>query len=342
MKVLFPARIVDRHVGGNTTYGRRLEAGLLARGVNTGRIPAQRHPALTAFGETATALRKRSSQEVLHYLADTGPLLPARSPSVVTVHGIASRWAQGIRDSKQETIWRARVRLAIRNTTALVTVSQSSADDISEVFGVERDDITVIPHGLDLPTRSFDESALRDRFPDWSGNPYALYVGNIEPRKNLVELVRAFESPEVKNLGIPLVIAGKPAWNSERSMEAIRSASNVQYLGFVSEEEKEALLQNATMFIFPSLYEGFGFPVLEALARGVPTICSANGALAEIAGPAHILRETTSDCIADAVVTVFGDTNYRSEIRHLGPQWADRFKWDSSVDQHLAVYRKVL
>lgn len=342
MKILFPERIIDKHVGGNTTYGRNLESGLHSRGVATGRIPAGRNSVFTAIRETRQGLVKRSAGELIHFLADTGPLIGTRTPSVVTVHGIASRWVSGVRNPRQEAIWRFRVRQAIKNTDRLITVSESSADDIAHTFDVDRDRISVIYHGMDFPEGAPDPGCL-DRIMDGSKHRnFALYVGNIEPRKNLVALVRAFDSPQIRSSGLSLIIAGKPAWNSNESMAAIAQAENTTYLGFVSEQQRRALLGMATMFVFPSQYEGFGFPVLEALAAGVPTICSGRGALAEVAGPARVLKEIDQDSIAEEVLAALADEPYRNAVKEDGPEWARRFTWSRSVERHLEVYREAL
>ncbi len=341
MEILLPSRIVDRHVGGNTTYGRCLERELLARGVGVGRIPSAGNAPLTALKETLAGVRRGIPGQVVHYLADTGPLLPTRRPAVVTVHGVASRWEQGIRTPRQERIWRTRVGAAIRNTSDIITVSESSADDIAEIFSVDRSRIHVILHGMDpakppKPTDLVDQ--LNSKFP----RGYVSYVGNLEPRKNLVALIEAFDSPMLRDMGIPLVIAGKPAWNAESTMSAIQAAKNVEYVGFVSEEEKTGLIAGACLFVFPSLYEGFGFPVLEALAQGTPVLCSERGALSEVAGPSKMFVDLDSGSIAKSIADALGDSEFLTECAIEGPRWASKFTWSDSAERHVAVYEKAL
>lgn len=339
MKVLFPDRIINRHVGGNTTYARELQAGLSVRGVETGTIPSGPHPLATMFVETLWGLIPRASS-VLHYSADTGPLIRSRVPSLVTVHGVASRWTPVARSPRQEAQWRFRVKKAIECSDEVITVSESSADDISEVFDIQRASIKVIHHGIDSATFATPASlsaATAAKIPQ----NFALYLGNIEPRKNILELVRAFQTPEVQSLGLQLVIAGRPAWNFDEAMQAINAASNVTYVGFVSDEDRIALMQKCAIFVFPSHYEGFGFPVLEAMAAGAPVVTSRKGSLSEVAGPAWELESLDAAGIAHSLVRALADEAWQTSVRSAGRAWASQFTWAKSIDSHLESYERL-
>lgn len=341
MKILFPDRIVNRHVGGNTTYAVALRDGLISRGHAVGTIPSAGHPIPTMLMETGYGMTSQSGV-VLHYSADTGPLLPVRTPSVLTVHGVASRWIDVARTPRQEWVWRQRVGRAIKSTGALITVSESAADDISEIFGVERSEITVIHHGIDHERFASRQSLSDEVSCKLNGRPFALYLGNVEPRKNLVELVRAFERPQLKQAGVQLVIAGRPAWNFTEAMREISDSSITTYLGFVSDSDRIALMQSAELFVFPSLYEGFGFPVLEAMAAGTPVVASRRGSLAEVAGPSWNLAQLDADSIANEVSNALEAANWRRNVIAEGQAWARQFTWEASLQAHLSTYRKVV
>jgi len=342
MRVVMPGRFVERNVGGNSTYARRIASGLTERGIDVATIPAARSAPGNILRETFAGLASaRTSDEVVHFVGDTGPLLKVTRPCVVTVHGVASRWIDVARKPWQEKVWRARVARAISAADHVITVSRSSANDVAEVFGVPEDRLTTIEHGLDL--QLFEKSMelsphLRAQLPD----SFALYLGNIEPRKNLIELIKAFDTPQVRALGVPLVIAGKPAWNANDTMAEIGRARNTMYVGFVSDEDRAALMQKSAVFVFPSLYEGFGFPVVEALAAGTVVLTSDRGSLAEVAGPSLRLSQLDAEGIAEGVLRALTDDDARRACVSTGRSWAARFDWDTSVEKHIAVYQGVL
>lgn len=338
MKVLMPGRILNKNVGGNTTYAKALKDGLKLRGVNVDVLKSFRNPAVTMISESLEGILRNSN--IIHYVADTGPLVPTRAPSVVTVHGVASRWLDGVRSVSQERIWRTRVRRAIDSTDALITVSLSSAEDIAEVFNCSVERINVIPHGID--TLKFDTpTSLSDKVRAILPEKYILYVGNIEPRKNVDQLVRAMEDPIVRGFGLPLVIAGNPAWNYAATMEAISRNSEVVYLGYVSDSDRCALMQKCDLFIFPSRYEGFGFPVLEAMAAGAPVLTTHGGALRDVAGPSMVIADYGSDAIAHGIERALTDQKWRQDVLEKGRLWASAFTWQESVDAHIGVYESL-
>lgn len=336
-----PGRILERHVGGNTTYARNIAGGLAARGHTVDTIPFGANPLIAALHENRVALRRGSANEVIHYVADTGPLIATRGPSVVTIHGVASRWASGIRNARQEFVWRKRVERAANSTNLVITVSNSSANDISDVFGIDPTRIRTIPHGIEFKKFS-TATALSDTVRGLVPSDFILYVGNIEPRKNVTELVRAMQQKSVRSLGLPLVVAGKPAWNYGESMKLIQQTDNVIYLGFVSDEDRTALMQRAKLFVFPSRYEGFGFPVLEALASGARVLTSGRGALAEVAGPSITLESLTPESIATGIERALSVGDQTPEEAEICRQWARNFDWSTSIEAHIEAYREVL
>lgn len=341
MRIAMPGRIVNRHVGGNTTYARRVAAGLKARGHDVVTMPSGARPQITLLRETAYGLNPMHRGTVCHYVADTGPLVKTRLPSVVTVHGIASRWTKVARTARQEAVWRYRVKRAIASTDALITVSHSSARDVAAEFGVEESMIHVIPHGIDVD-RFATPASLSAETDTWPlPENFVLYLGNIEPRKNLDNLVQAFQSDELRSLGIPLVIAGKPAWNYAETMREIERAHNVIHLGFVSDQDRVALMQRCSLFVFPSHYEGFGFPVLEAMAAGAVVACSSRGSLDEVAGPAIRMEDLTSEGVAAAVLCALVNDDARAHCKDNGILWTQGFSWENSISEHIDVYRQV-
>lgn len=342
MKISMPSRILDRETGGNTTYARNLESGLLGLGHDVQRIASYSHPALTMLSESAFGLRKLGADHLVHYVADTGSLLRGPNPTVVTVHGVASRWIEGTRSPAKEKVWRTRVSRAVATSDSVITVSNSSANDICEIFNIPREKIAVIPHGIDAAKFAKPESLTEDLLARSLPRNFVLYLGNIEPRKNLLNLVKAFQLPQLKNSGTQLLIAGKPAWDYAEVMQMIDASPNVQHLGFVSDADRVALMQNCDLFVFPSLYEGFGFPVVEALAAGAVVASTRRGSLAEVAGPALVLDGTSPEELCRDISAALADDVSRAACQDAGVAWAQGFSWDQSIQRHVDVYAETL
>ncbi len=342
MRVGMPRRILDRHVGGNTTYARSLAGQLRDRGHTVDGFGGLGHPLANTVRETAAGIRS-AELDLVHYVADTGPLVRTRVPSVVTVHGVASRWIDTGRTPMAERIWRTRVARAIDSCDRIITVSQASAIDVAEVFDIDPNRIDVIYHGIEhtgIEQADENDPPVRTNIRDL--DDYILYLGNLEPRKNVAALIRAMADVPA---GVTLVIAGKPAWAADAIMAEIANSPRVVHLGFVSDSEREHLMRHCRLFVFPSRYEGFGLPVLEALAHGCPVLCSRRGALAEVAGPAFELAEIDESAIAagitDALAAV-ADDDTRTRLADAGRDWARQFNWQRSAEAHLAVYEELL
>lgn len=351
MKIWMPDRIINRHVGGNTTYARSIRDGLQENNIKTEAIPSSSAPQKTILKEnlfaTSGLYRKKlgydEKKDITHWVADTGSLVKSKAKTVATVHGVASHHASGIRNSRAEFIWRKRVARAIQTSDRLITVSHSSAVDISEVFSVDIEKIDVIHHGIDNKFFDFDfslleQSSISKKVLEATQKPYILYLGNIEPRKNIGPLIRAIKNtPNLKE--VHLVIAGKPAWDFKEVMSLIEETPNVTHLGFVSDEERLYLMRNTDLFVFPSLYEGFGFPVLEALATGAPVLCSDKGALKEVLGPSLVLESITEGGIAEGLEQALGNSDKNKlHFQEAGPKWARKFTWENSVNKHIKIY----
>lgn len=335
-KVYYPGRILERNVGGNTTYTRAIAEGIKEYGWEVDTLPYHSKAPVTALMEQYSALQKPVPRELVHYSADTGPLIPVRRPSVVTVHGVASAVAEGVRNPVQEFTWRSRVRAAMRFTDALITVSESSSETLQDVFGIDAAKINVIPHGIDVDlfsTPAVASPEVLDRLPE----DYLLYLGNIEPRKNIIELVNA-----VDRLALPLVVAGRAAWNSEDIERRIAESPNTVRVGFVSNADRVYLLQHCRAFLFPSLYEGFGFPVLEAMAAGAPVLATRRGSLRDVAGPAGHIQDVTADAIEEALNTYLNDNTWLAQVKDEGRAWANEFSWANSVAAHHRLYEELV
>jgi glycosyltransferase involved in cell wall biosynthesis len=168
---------------------------------------------------------------------------------------------------------------------------------------------------------------------------YLLYLGTIQPRKNLQRLIQAFNQLPAANS--QLLLAGKPGWYSEQLLQ--HANDHVKFTGYVDAGDKNALLSGATAFVFPSLYEGFGFPALEALACGVPVLCSNTSSLPEVAGDAAVLINPLEvDDIARGLREITANEELRRKLIERGYQQAQKFSWQACADVALNVFDSTL
>lgn len=343
MRVAVSARIIDRNVGGNSRYARAIHGG---DGDFESILLRPRGPQSTIhFARLESFTWPRSVQaDALHFPADTGPMLRGRhTPIVTTIHGLGYRHVSGIRSPRAQFIWKSRVARAAAVSDHIITVSASSADDISTEFGINRSKITVIPHGVSPqfapgPLTPIErEKLVAAGFP----TEYILYVGNIEPRKNIGNLIAASEATFAET-GVPLVVCGAPAWDFDGIIESLQNAPSVRYLGRISEDLLVSAYRGAKLFCFPSLYEGFGLPVLEAMAVGTPVACTRAGSLQEVAdGATFAIKDPSASAIAQALRGALSSDTARNEMVEAGLERAGQFNWSRSLAAHKDVFENV-
>jgi glycosyltransferase involved in cell wall biosynthesis len=234
----------------------------------------------------------------------------------------------------------------LRASTAVIAISDSTKRDAVAAYGLPADHIQVIPLGVDARFRPVDSVAAegirsRYRLPD----RFLLAVGTIEPRKNLITLLNVYHSlvdavPDVK-----LVIVGKRGWRADAFYDRIRElglGDRVILPGFVPDDDLPAIYSCAEALAFPSIYEGFGLPVLEAMACGTPVVCSNTSSMPEVAGQAAVLL--APDDVRGwtlALHQIVTDAPFRFDLRQRGLARAARFTWESTARQTQAVYEEV-
>ena len=222
-------------------------------------------------------------------------------------------------------------RLAAERSNLIIAVSQFTADQVHDLLKVERNRIRVIPHGV-LPSKM--SPAPRERL--------ILFVGAIQKRKNILALVQAFEqvAPDWK-----LVLAGSLGYGANEIVEVIEGSprrSDIELPGYVPRESLERLYSRAAVFAFPSLDEGFGRPVIEAMARGVPVLTSDGSALREIAaGAALLVNPRDVHSIASNLVRLTQDRQLREDLAAKGLTRSTQFTWEKAVESTWGVYREL-
>ncbi len=266
--------------------------------------------------------------------------------AVVVVHDLAFRVFPETAP-QVDARWLRRFGRWLRDAARIIVPSESAKRDLAGLEGVPPERIDAVPHGVDAfvaPPESAAQAA-RDRFG--IEGPYLLFVGGIEPRKNLPALLRAFAKLPP---GATLVLAGgQVRWFPEevgRVREVFRELPQdvrrrIVSTGYVSDAEKAGLLAGATALVYPSLYEGFGFPVLEGMAAGLPVLTSNVSSLPEVAGDAAILVDPRDeDAIAGQMQLLLSDGALRDRLGELGRERAARFSWDETARRTAEVLRR--
>lgn len=270
-------------------------------------------------------------------------LPPNRLPaSVVTVHDLGYRAFPQAHTRSQRWYLDASTRWSAGRTTRLIAVSQATADDLQAAYGVPAAKVRVIHEAAANWQRADDEdqAAIREKYG--LIRPYALYMGTIQPRKNLARLIKAYSKLHAANPPAwDLLLVGSPGWLSEPLYDLVATSGledYVRFTGYAPDDELISLLSGALFFTFPSLFEGFGLPVLEAQTVGVPVMTANNSSLPEIAGDAAILVDPTDvDAIAEAMLRLSQDEALRQQLIAAGYENVKRFSWEKAAQETLAV-----
>ena len=287
----------------------------------------------------------RVGADVLHSLASTGPLA-GRTPRVVTVHDLHYRTQPEAHFGLRGLGMRVLVPAAARRSRRIVVPSSATAADVERLLGVARERIDVIPEAPGHPPRPAARSRAEVRGELGAmDDPLLLTVSAKRPHKNLARLIRAVARLEPGRR--PLLVMPGYATPYECELrtlaEELGVAEHMRFLGWLSDQELEDLYRSADAFVFPSLSEGFGLPVLEAMARGVPVATSGRTSLAEVAGEAALLFDPDDEgSIADAIDRLLHEEGLSARLAGAGLGRAARFTWDAAAELTVASYRRAL
>lgn len=355
IRVLFDAHQLGRRQTGNETYvrevlgrlgqerdleivaaleGARREAWsrVLGPSIKARRVPRQGLLRLGAL----TLLAAQEQVDVVHSIYFGPPAVG--QCSVVTIHDISfekypeffSRVAL-VRD-------KLLIRASARSATRVITVSETSKRDIVETYDVPAHRVVVIPNGV---------SGIYNPDLDWrpleSGRPFRiLAVGSLEPRKNLIRLVDAVASL-ASELPVELRVIGPDGYKADLIRQRLGGLAAATVSGWLSEEELAEAYRLADVFAYPSLYEGFGLPILEAMASGTPVVTSNRGAIPEVAGDAALLVDPLDvGALAGALRQVALEESVARTLRERGLERVEQFSWEHSATAHAEVYRSLV
>ena len=272
------------------------------------------------------------------------PVTPGKR-TVLTVHDLTFERAPDAAPPQLLRFLKRVVPHSVRRAHHLIADSQATARDLMALYDVRPERITVIYSGVDARFRPVDAPSPASSFAP-GGAPFVLTVGTLQPRKNHLTLVRAFAQVAPQLPDLHLVIAGGKGWMYDQviaEVARLNLVERVRFIGFVNDADLPALYRAARVFAFPSLYEGFGLPPLEAMACGVPVVASNASSLPEVVGDAGLLVNPLDvDGLAGALLRAVTDDVWRAQAIARGMARARQFTWRCAAEQLLAVYDAVL
>ncbi|MDP2684552.1 MAG: glycosyltransferase family 1 protein [bacterium] len=219
----------------------------------------------------------------------------------------------------------------------ILTPSANTKQDIVETYKIKENKIHVIYPGLSsvfLEDNKVSPEEIKKKYN--LPSKFILFLGTIEPRKNIIGLVKAFEKSFLKSRHYELIIAGSDGWNNDKAKKLIENTENVRYIGYIEEEDKPSIYQLASVFAYPSLYEGFGFPVLEAMVMGTPVLTSNRSSLPEVVGSyAYLVNPNNINDIAEGLVKLATDQELSSYFIEKGRQRVEQFRWKKTAENFL-------
>jgi len=284
--------------------------------------------------------------DIVHNAAAAYPI-GTRKPLVVTVHDLGPLTHPELFRGSRPWLFARGLRQAADRAAAIICISRATAAETAEFLGRDDLPITVIHHGIPGPFTKAPDLSLLSRLEGMpaEGTPFFLFAGSLNPRKNMLRILEAFETVADK-VEQHLVIVSDSGWDQASTLERLRAAARggkVHFIPYVDDRTLAALYSSATAFVFPSLFEGFGFPLLEAMALGCPVITSNLSSMPEVAGDAAMLVDPTDvPEMAEAMSRIATDESARKELVSRGLVRSREFSWERCAGKVAEVYKDVI
>ena len=305
------------------------------------------HTPLVRIPITLSAELRKNPVDVLHVQYTAPPLAPCSV--VATIHDLSFEHLPETFNRRSRAQLRLTIRRTARNAAHILTLSEFSRRDIIDTYKIDPERVSVTPAAAPpyfAPVK--DETALRQiRTTYGIERDYILALGSIQPRKNLVRLIRTYSSLwQVRaRAAMPqLVLAGKRGWRESetlRTAEQSAARKDVRFIGYVPDADLPALYSSALCFAYPSYFEGFGLPVLEAMQCGTPVVAGNRTSLPEVVGDAGVLVDPFDEKeIAEALTRMIDKPEARTEFRARGLEWAETFSWKRTAQLTLEAYER--
>jgi glycosyltransferase involved in cell wall biosynthesis len=310
------------------------------------RLPTANPSVRIAWEQTAGVIAtRRAHLDLLHSPVNVVPL-GVSTPQVVTVHDLGFHHFPEQYPGMKQRYLKAMTRLSIRKAAAVITVSEATRRDVIDVYGVDPERVVSVPNGVDDSMRPLDEDAVR-RFRHRYGLPdqFVLFLGTLQPRKNIEVLIRAF-ALLANDIDWPLIVAGAKGWMFESLfalVDELDLTERVHFAGHVPSEDLVYWYNAASMLVYPSRYEGFGLPLLEAMACGTAVIAANTSSLPEVVGDSGLLVEPDDvEGFTAAMRTLASDDNYRQQLEQSGLERAASLTWRDTARRTVDIYHHVL
>jgi len=298
-------------------------------------------PRLWTHARLSLELLTAPRPDVLFVPAHVLPLVHPL-PAVVTVHDLGYRYFPETHPLSQRLYLDWATRFSARSAARVIADSLATQNDLVRFYSIPPEKVAVVYPGRDESLRRVDPAAVRAKYNLPGG--YLLHVGTLQPRKNLLRLIEAYGALRFTFYAEPpaLVLAGRPGWLSSPILAQAKKFPDIRLLDYVPDEDLAGLYSGAAAFVFPSLYEGFGFPVLEAMACGAPVICSNTSSLPEIAGDAALLVDPADTAaLAAAITRLLSDAELRAALVAKGYEQVKNFSWAKAARATLEVLEAV-
>ena len=307
------------------------------------------HTPLVRIPVTLSAELRRNPVDVLHVQYTAPPLAPC--PVVVTIHDLSFEHLPETFNRRSRAQLRLTVRRTARKAAQILTLSEFSRRDIVDTYRIAPDRVSVTPAAAPSHFKPIEDETELRKIREIYGieRDYILSVSSIQPRKNLIRLIEAYSClrglrPEGK---LPqLILVGKRGWLDNETFRAAQrhSANNdIAFTGYVAEKDLPALYSGATCFVYPSFFEGFGLPVLEAMQCGAPVIAGNRTSIPEVVGKAGLLFDPfDTNSLVQALTRMLDDSEYRAALRIQGLERAGEFDWKQTARMTLQAYQKAV
>ena len=288
---------------------------------------------------------KKYPDAIIHYPDTMAPIF-SKNKVVITIHDLAFKTLKNEFTFKTR-LWKNFITdLSVKKADKIIAITNFTKSEIEKYYPYAKDKTAVIYNGFnDFSKEPINEKKLRNGFNEIISNPYILTVSTISPRKNIDGLIKAFNLLK-EQIPHNLIIAGKNGWNYEyvfRLVDELKLNDRVWFTGAVTDDELKLLYKNASLFVYPSYYEGFGLPPLEAMACSCPTLVSNVTSLPEVVGNEEMTFNPYDERnIGYKINNILSDNDFRRNIINYGLKRASKFNWEGMCEQLVLIYKNMI